>query len=116
MARSSVQNATVDGNKLAHNKAHTQTRVAHKPRDHEVVRARQRTQKRTHHSAQSPSWEVDPLAISKEIHRGIHPRFHVIFLEIPVALALVFPFHAPSQKETISLAQTLSSIPSSYSQ
>ena len=67
-------------------------------------------------SAQSPSWEVDPLAISQEIRRGIHSRFHVISLEIPAALAPIFPLHAPSQKETLSLAQTPSSIPSSSSQ
>ena len=51
LARSSVQNATFDGNKLAQNKAHTQTRMAHNPSDHKVVRAKQRTQKFTQHSA-----------------------------------------------------------------
>ena len=51
MARSSVENATFDGNKLAQKCVHTQTRIAHNPSDHEVVRAKQRTQKITQHSA-----------------------------------------------------------------
>ena len=47
LAHNSVQNAMFNSNKLAQNGAPTQTSMAHKPSDHEVVRAKQRTQKCT---------------------------------------------------------------------
>ena len=60
LVRSPVQNATFNSNKPAQNSAHTQTRVAHKPSDHEVVRAKQRTQKCTQHSvANAQHWKID---------------------------------------------------------
>ena len=50
LARSFVQKTTFDSNELAQHSAHTQTRMAHKPSDRKVVRAKQRTQKCTQHS------------------------------------------------------------------
>ena len=65
LARSSVQNATFDGNILAQKSAHTQTRMAHDPSDHEVVRAKQWTQKHAQHSAENAQHQQQTMVIKE---------------------------------------------------
>ena len=66
LVRSSVQNATSDSNNFAQKCAHTQTRMAHNPRDHKVVRARQRTQKFTQHSTANAQPSQQTMVTKRE--------------------------------------------------